>query len=293
MTYNPSFYQLRQLGYFILQEISKLDNARTLYRLGKPLLSGGEQRDLKELENAFGSLDFLSQSRNAFTEWNAKCDFELSNYKRTQQVRNFEREKRGVQKLFEKMKPDYTILVTKMKNTLYALEIVEKTAVKKEVRLEEKIPSGAIEVITVEKSQPFTTMKRIEAIFQSASGYVKILDKYIGEHSLDFVWKVPSHIPVKILTSIVEEKTKRTFEAGYKRLQKERLAKVEVRICKPSEFHDRYIITQNELWHSGPSLKDLGITKWGTVSKIGNSQTKLDIENRFQEIWKTSNELKF
>lgn len=287
------FYSLKQTGYAILQEMEKVANMGTLYRLGKPFLSSQEQRDLGDLERAFGNvIDPLYTARNAFIEWNAQCDLELSNCKRTEQVRAFEREKKGVQKLLlEKKKPDYSLLAAKMKSAMLALEVVERTAVRKDVNLEEKIPAGAVEVITVEKAQPFTALKRVEGIFQNAKEYVKIMDKWVGERTLDFVWKVPTGIPVMILVSVVEKKSKAGFQSAYKRLLKERAGNIEIRICEPSEFHDRYIITGEELWQSGPSLKDLGVTKWGTVSKIGNATTKAEIERKFDELWKLSKPL--
>jgi hypothetical protein len=283
---------LRQTGQVILQEMNRIGESVTIYRLVKPLLSSGEQRDLNYLEQVFGPvIDPLTNIRNLFIQWNAQCDLELSNYKRTQQIRNFEREKNEVRKLLEKKnKPDYMMLISKMKSTLLALEIVERTSVRNELPAEFKVPSGAIDVITVEKAQPFAALKRVESIFQNASGYVKIMDRYVGEHTLDFVWKVPAQIHVSILTSNIQKKPQ--FDAAYKRILKERQGRLEVRICEPSEFHDRYIITQNELWQSGPSLKDLGITKWGILAKIGNMTTKTEIEKKFDDLWKSSNQLR-
>jgi hypothetical protein len=274
--------------------MNKIGRLATLYKLGKPFLPSRDQRDLNDLEQAFGSvIDPLANIRNMFIQWSAQCDLELSNYKRTQQIRNFEREKNGVKKLLEqKKRPEYNILISKMQSALLALEIVEKTAIRNDVKPELVIPPGAVEVITVEKNQPYTALKRVESIFQNASGYVKIMDSWIGEHTLDYVWKIPISVPVFILTSTIEDKSKRKFEIGFKRLEKERLGTTEVKITQRSELHDRYIITQSELWHSGPSLKDLGVKKWGTVSKIGDSTTKQIIEKKFDDLWKSGKQLK-
>lgn len=293
MTFQYGLNNLRQIGFQILQEINKMNQLRGLYHLGKPFLSGSEQQDLNALEQAFGGIvDPLYNARNAFINWNAQCDLELSNYKRNQQAKNFEREKKSVLKLFEKKKPDYTILSSKMQSTLLALEVLERTAVRKDTKREEIVPQGAIEVITVEKAQPYTALKRVESIFQNAQGYVKIMDKWIGKHTLDFVMEVPSNVPVMLLTGFLENKSKTKFSSLFERLKKERKGNVEIRKCEPSEFHDRFIVTLNELWQSGPSLKDLGITKWGIISKIGNHAVKTDIERRFDDLWKSSKELK-
>jgi hypothetical protein len=116
------------------------------------------------------------------------------------------------------------------------------------------------------------------------------MDKYVGEHTLDFVWKVPVHIPVSILTSVIQKKPQ--FDVAHKRIQKERQGNLKVCLCEPTEFHDRCIITQNEFWQSGPSLKDLGVTKWGIIAKIGNMQTKAEIEKKFDDLWRSGKQLK-
>lgn len=292
MMYMYGFYSLKQTGYAIFQEINKISGMVGLYRISKPFLHPQDQRNLSDWEKAIGpAVDILYNVRNAFIEWSAQCDLELSNYKRTPQVRAFEREKNGVKRLLEKKKADYSILATKMRGTMLALEVVERTAIKKDLKLEEKVPASAVEVITVEKAQPFTTLKRVEGIFQNAVGYVKIMDKWAGERTLDFVWKIPAGIPVMVLTSVIQEKSKAKFQVAYERIIKERSGGLEIRRCEPSELHDRCILTQNELWISGPSLKDLGITKWGIVAKIGDVAKKVEIEKKFDELWKSGRPL--
>ena len=256
MTFQYGLDNLRQIGYQILQEINKMNQTRGLYHLGKLFLSGQEKSELNELEQSFGGLvDPLFNARNAFVNWNAQCDLELSNYKHSQQVKNFEGEKKTVLKLFEKKKPDYAILCSKMQSTLSALEVLERTAVRKDAKKEEIIPQGVVEVITVEKAQSYTALKRIESIFQNAQDYVKIMDKWIGKRTLDFVLEVPSNVPVKILTGFLEKKSERKFPSLLERMQQEKNGSIEVRKCEPSGLHDRFIITNNELWQSGPSQR--------------------------------------
>lgn len=279
------FHWLIQRGHAILEELNKLHGMVSLYHLGKPILSPTDQRDLNELERILGPvIDPLRNVRNAFAEWSAQCDMQLAGYKRTAPVRAFERERNAFQKLLYKKKPNYSLLTTKLKEVILALDVVQRTAVKAEFP-PEKIP-GVVEVVTVDRAQPFTALKRIEGIFANAKGYLKIMDKWVGERTLDFIWMVPTELPVSILTSIVEKKSIGRFGMALQRLAKERKAVIELRKCEPSELHDRYIITQDELWMSGPSLKDLGITKWGVVAKIGDATKKVEIERKFDVIWK-------
>ena len=97
MTFQYGLNSLRQIGYQILQEISKMNQLRGLYHLRKPFLSGTEQRNLNDLEQEFGGIvDPLYNARNAFINWNAQCDLELNNYKRNQQLKNLERKESSI-----------------------------------------------------------------------------------------------------------------------------------------------------------------------------------------------------
>ena len=184
------------------------------------------------------------------------------------------------------------LLSSKMQSTLFALEVLQKNSGKKRCKEGGDYSTRSNRSNNSGKStQLYTALKRVESIFQNAQGFVKIMDKWIGKHILDFVLEVPSNVPVMILTGFLESKSKRKFSSLLERLQKEKNGSIEIRKSEPSEFHDRFIITQNELWQSGPSLKDLGMTKWGTVAKIGNPATKADIERRFDELWNKGKDL--
>lgn len=282
-----NFYSIQQSGLAILNEINRVSELVTVYRFTKPFLSGRDQKDLNDLENTLGNiLDPLSTARNVFLEWNTQCDLELLNFKKTEQIRVFEREKKMVTKLLNTKKRDYPLLAAKMKSVLLALEIVERTSSRKELPYSEKIPTNAIEVIHVEKGQQFTALKRIEGIFMNAEGYLKLMDNWVDERTLDFIVHISPIMPVKILTSKIQNKTK--FETGFKRLCEQRNQNLELRINTPSDFHDRYIISQNDFWISGQSLKDIGLKKFGIVARIGNTPEKQSVERKFDEIWNRS-----
>src|SRR3990172_4416589 len=160
------FYGLSQQGHALLEEIGKIRNTVTVYRLGKPFLSPRELRQLETFERAFGSVvDPLSNIRNAFFEWSAQCDLALAHYRRTVQVRVFERGRNALGKLLGRRRPDYSLIASTMKQVLLSLEVVQRTAIPIEAAVPVvRVPPGATEVIAVEKGKPFTALKQIEGI---------------------------------------------------------------------------------------------------------------------------------
>lgn len=161
-------------GYTILEEINQLHRGSSVLQLGKFFLNARDRRDLEQFEQFVEVFDPLLHIRNTFSEWEAQCDLALANYKRTVQVRSFEKHKNAMGRILERRKPDYSLTATKMKQAILSLDVVQKTAIPVKPA-EAQIPAGATEVITVERGKPFTALKQIEGIFERTQGY--LLDK--------------------------------------------------------------------------------------------------------------------
>jgi len=108
--------------------------------------------------------------------------------------------------------------------------------------------------------QTFDAYKFINDLIKSAKKDIKLLDNYIDETVLTLFSKVPN-IKVTIYTKTITKQLKLDLEkynAQYNNVE----------IKKFDNSHDRFlIIDENEVYHIGASLKDLG-NKWFAFSKM-------------------------
>ena len=152
----------------------------------------------------------------------------------------------------------------------------------------EDIPQIPREVI-VPSGKPFTASVKLKEILRSSEGQVKIIDPYVDETTLDLLLSIPEGVPIRLLTSFTggKEKDKR-LKRACKKFKVER-PQFEMRKCEPGLIHDRFILTQTQGWNVGSSLKDFG-KKLSMVKGI-STETKSDIEKKFDEIWKKAKDM--
>jgi hypothetical protein len=103
--------------------------------------------------------------------------------------------------------------------------------------------------------------------------YVKVWDPYINIDTIKLVSNAARSITILILTQNITNKDKVIEEAN--KLPNR------VIIRKPSNLHDRIILTMGEGWTVGHSLKDFG-TKPSLLTKLASS---LEAERAFDENW--------
>ncbi len=100
-------------------------------------------------------------------------------------------------------------------------------------------------------------------IIKTANDKILIIDNYIDDNNLKMLTKKHKNVKVNILTSHQSNITKldiQKFNQEYPSLT----------ITKTNKFHDRFMIIDNqELYHIGASLKDLG-KKCFAISKIND-----------------------
>lgn len=110
-------------------------------------------------------------------------------------------------------------------------------------------------VIYIEPGKPFTAGMKLESIFGSMTGILKISDPYIDVKTLDVLSRSKVSLPLRILTVNIKD------EAGFKReltkFQHEGYT-IEVRKISQGNLHDRYFIDDKHFWLSGNSLNNLG-----------------------------------
>lgn len=129
----------------------------------------------------------------------------------------------------------------------------------------------------------------MKEILRSSQGYVKIIDPYVNEITLEFLLNISKGVPIKLLTAQTGGKEKeRRLKRACKRFKVER-PQFEIRKCEPGLIHDRFILTQTQGWSIGSSLKDIG-KKLSMITEI-STQTKHEAEKMFDQIWTKSIDL--
>lgn len=152
----------------------------------------------------------------------------------------------------------------------------------------EKKKKAAKEIVLLPK-RPFTGLRELKNILKNAEGYVKIIDPYVGEETLDLLIDIPEKLSIRFLTSHTGGKDK---ERRFRRLcQKFKIERpgFEIRKCDPKLIHDRFILARRKGWSVGTSLKDIG--KKLSMIKEMSSQVKAEMETIFEKIWSNSHEL--
>lgn len=164
------------------------------------------------------------------------------------------------------------------KPLIYNKDIPKKPA-KIEVEEEILLPPGS----------PYTGFRKIEGLLNEASGYIKIIDPYVDEETLDLFLNAPINIPILLLTAFTGGKKK--GKRFIKLCQKFKAEKpnFEIRKCDPNVIHDRFILTLQKGWSVGTSLKDIG-KRLSAITKLSDS-LRTDAEKVFDELWNKSESL--
>ena len=97
----------------------------------------------------------------------------------------------------------------------------------------------------------------VKEAMKKASGDVRILDKYFGMESLDFLQDFQKHRRIRFLTTH-PSKNLGHLQREVTRFKKE-FPNAEFKAYPTShELHDRYLLFDKEVWFVGHGIKDIG-----------------------------------
>jgi len=190
----------------------------------------------------------------------------------------------------------YKRLESKIRNTLLVLHYISSKSLiynrdlSNFVRRErENVEKKEIREILLSPKKPFTGTRALKSILENADGYVKIIDPYVDEETLDMLENIQKGVPILLLTSFTggKDKEKRFIKSCQK--FKVEAPGFRIRKCNPNLIHDRFILTKNKGWSVGTSLKDIG-EKLSLIKEI-SSDTKAEMEKIYDVIWNNSTEL--
>lgn len=161
------------------------------------------------------------------------------------------------------------------------LDKLEKSQLQNEQKFEEIFKALEAGNITIEKGiffegQIFDAYHFVAGLIKKAQFSIILIDNYIDDSVLTLFSKRNDNVSLKIYTKQINKQLKLDIE-------KFSLQYGQIEINEFSLSHDRFlIIDENELYHIGASLKDLG-KKWFAFSKMDaevfSLLTKLKLSN--------------
>ena len=113
--------------------------------------------------------------------------------------------------------------------------------------------------------QIYDAYKFIKDLVNSAKESITLIDNYINEETLTILCN--KNVKIKIYTKEINQELRlaeKKFNQQYRNLE----------IIKFNKSHDRFLIIDNQVYHIGASLKDLG-KKWFAFSKINIEISKI------------------
>lgn len=136
-------------------------------------------------------------------------------------------------------------------------ETLYKLMTKGKKDIENLLGGELMSVVRIEGGQPRTARRRLGDMLAELKGIVRVCDPYYGVRTLDSLDHVPKGCDVRFLTSKTSESTQKV-QAAIRDFVKE-CPNTEFRIAaKPSDLHDRYVLTAASLLILGHGLKDIG-----------------------------------
>jgi hypothetical protein len=116
---------------------------------------------------------------------------------------------------------------------------------------------GQLSVVRVDGSKPRTARLRLGEVLSAVKGLVRICDPYYGVRTFDSLDYIPAARQVRFLTARTGESGRRLIGA-IRDFKRERPTVEFRKAARPSDLHDRYVITKNQLLILGHGLKDIG-----------------------------------
>ena len=289
---SAQYYQLVQTLDLILQKTNNLHGLRFFYSAAKKSANRTEKEDMNLLESiAKPFFDPYAESRQIFTQWIIQSDVFVTNskFEKDNFLKRFLKQRDKVQTEFDKTKINSIKLTEKIGELRIHLDALQQHGKRVNItpKLQKIEPIPSDNTIILQKGKTVEILRQISEVFNNSTRFLKVMDNWVGVRTLEYFTAIPD-IQVKILTSNIEKKNQVEFHVMLKRINETRSNPIEVRLCEPKEFHDRYVIGGKELWMIGSSLKDVGYKNWTTINRINDNEQRKELNKIFDGLWKKS-----
>ncbi|MCH8814642.1 MAG: hypothetical protein IH957_06005 [Chloroflexi bacterium] len=159
-----------------------------------------------------------------------------------------------------------------------ALEIVEH-------RLkagQSELPPGGTDEVVIEADTPHSAYVKIRDIVEQASIRLTIVDPWVSSDLFPLLTNVDPKANVRILTK--KDFMPKDFGTEAEKFARQHSMSLEVRTGL-HDWHDRFIVVDDRVFHSGASFKDIG-KKVSYVAEI--SSVNLTVIDEIEKRWKTA-----
>lgn len=117
------------------------------------------------------------------------------------------------------------------------------------------------------EGQLFDSYKFISDLIRKANKKIILIDNYIDDRTLNLFIKKKKEVQIQIYTKNISKILKQDLEKFNSQY-------FPIQIKEFNLSHDRFLIIDNEVYHIGASLKDLGL-KWFGFSKMNKDSLKI------------------
>lgn len=139
--------------------------------------------------------------------------------------------------------------------------------------------------------QQFKFYTVAKTIFEKASGSLMIVDNYANQEALEYIDNYCDCNSIRDIKILCNDQTPHP-KAAEKRIKplkhaiikfSQEYQNINIEMKSSSKVHDRYLITDKEVWNFGPSLKDGG-KKACTINQL-KDDAESDARSSFRDIW--------
>jgi len=266
------------VGLITREILESAQGGRIAKKFAKTYLEQQQRVQFASIEQNFGiQFDSWLQGVKSFLSNVSIWKRDLKEPNSQQLIKSFDR-------IYEYARPE-----TKIRQALAILKGISNKPLIYNKDIPQKPPKEEVKEILLPPGSPYTGFRKMENLLKEAKEYVKIIDPYVDEETLDTLLSVPKETSILLLTAFLggEDREKR-FIKLCQRFRAER-PKFNIGKCDPRLIHDRFILTHGKGWSIGTSIKDVG-KKLSIITELLDN-TRGQIETFFDELWKKSKDI--
>jgi len=137
----------------------------------------------------------------------------------------------------------------------------------------------AVETFYLEKGLYYANYSKIRNLLRSAKRRICLVDAYINDEVLQTLSTLEPGVTVRIVTKRIEGAD---FFVLFRRLKREGR---DIDIYRSTTFHDRFLRIDDDWWHLGHSIKDVGSAD-AVLSKISEPSVLAKLREREEEVYR-------